>query len=402
MTRARFLWFVVIVVVCAVETIGAQTVVSVDQAIRELREGDGFRAILTLNDVIAQESRPGGDRRIIARAHAVRAHAYLTMSQPERAQAAVGLALKADPGFVPSPVDVNAATLALFDASRGARLANPESDARAAEAAGNFQQAFLAYLAAYQALPNPPPRIDDLRLREQIIRVVQRLGTAPIVPPQAIEHVRRSDQLLQAEAVLGGSGGASSRNAAAELTHALRIAPWWPEATFKLASVQQKLQQVDEALANLNLYKLADPKGYASATAPKPAASSATPARPAPVPAPTGKATITIYRSSNFFASSQRMRVDCNGQSIAELQNGRMIRFTAPAGKVTLNFQGDDAIVLEAAPGAEYFFRSGPGGMSFNTRPVATDEAKSYLKEHKPKLNDAKRTTASECKSLLP
>ena len=379
----------------------AQTKATVDDAIRQVRGGDPVRALLTLNEVIEQFPAGGGNA---ARVHAVRAMAFLAMNQPERANAAVEESLEADPGFVPSASDVSSATIALFDTRRRLSSADPEETAKAAEQSGEFQQAFVAYLAAYQALPLPPPSADDRRLRERIIRVAQRLGTPPIIPPQALEHMRRADQLLEAEAVLGGSGGASSRNALFELRQALRLAPWWPEVTFKIATLQQKLQQVDDALANLNLYKLADPNGYAVATAPKalPPTPPATAAPPGRAAVPGGKATITVYRVSNYFGSANRADIECNGQNIAELQNGRMVRFSAPAGKVALKFRGDEPLVLDAAPGAEYYFRVGPGGMSFNTRAVSPAEGQAYLKEKKPKLNDANRTTSTDCKTLTP
>jgi DNA-binding CsgD family transcriptional regulator len=384
------------------EVAQAQARPSLDEAIQQVRAGDPLRALLTLNEVIEQSR---GDGRMTARAHAVRAMAFLAMNQPERANAAVEEALSADAAFVPPANDVNPATIALFETRRRLSTADPEQTAIAAEKAGQFQQAFVAYLAAYQALPLPPPAADDRRLRERIIRVVQKLGTPPIIPPQALEHVRRADQLLEAEAVLGGSGGASSRNALFELRQAVRLAPWWPEAMFKIATLQQKLQQVDDAVVNLNLYKLADPEGYVAATAPKAVGTAKTGVAAAPpvrTTVPGAKATITVYRSSNFFASAQRVDIECNGQNIAELQNGRMIRFTAPAGKVSLKFKGDEPLVLDAAAGGEYFFRVGPGGMSFNTRAVSAAEGQAYLKEQKPKVNDASRTTSTDCKTLMP
>jgi tetratricopeptide (TPR) repeat protein len=371
----------------------------VEDAIRQLNADDAFRAVLTLNDVIAQNP---GNAPMIARAHAVRAMAYLTMNQPERAKAAVDLAIKADPAFVPAAADLNSATLALFESARSPAPANAEAAAQAAEKSGQFQQAFLSYLSAYQSLPNPAPLNDDRRLRERIITVVQKLGTAPIVPREAIDHARKADQLLEAEAVLGGSAGASSTSAAAELKEAIRIAPWWPDATFKLATVLQRLQRVDEALLNLNLYKLADPQGAAAAIAARTAAPppAAMPTRALPVAPKAGSATVTVYRSWNYFGSSNRVNIDCNGQRIAELQNSRVVTFKVPAGKHTLKFEGDDEMQVEVEAGRDYYFRSSVGGMGFNTRAVAADEAKAYLKEKTPKANDKKRTMATECKAF--
>ncbi len=96
------------------------------------------------------------------------------------------------------------------------------------------------------------------------------------------------------------------------------------------------------------------------------------------------------------------MDVDCNGQRIAEVQNGRMLRFTAPAGKVRLHFQNDDPIEIDAPPGSEHYFRSGPGMAGFNTKAISVAEGQAYVKEKKPRVNDPKRTTTTECKSLMP
>ena len=379
---------------------------TIDEAIRQLKADDAFRAVLTLNDVIAQNS---GNARLSARAHALRAMAYLALNQPERAKAAVDLAMKADPTFAPASGELNAATMALFDSAKSPAPANPEAAGQAAEQAGEFQRAFLSYLSAYQSLPNPAPVNDDRRLRERIIGAVQKLATAPIVPREAIEHARKADQLIEAEALLGGSAGASSQSAVVELQQAVRIAPWWPDATFKLATTLQKLQRVDEALLNLNLYKLADPQGYAAALAAKspaarvPSAAAAAPpaaASAVPVAPKQGTATITVYRSWNYISSSARVNIDCNGQRIAELQNSRVVTFKVPAGKHTLKFRGDDEIQLEVEAGREYYFRSSVGGMNFNTRAVAVDEAKAYLKEKTPKPNDKKRTMTTECKAF--
>ena len=394
--------------VCAIAwltaIVTAQSKPTIDEALQQLRAGDPFRAVLTLNDVIGQSA---GDAASVARAQSIRAAAFLQMEQPERAKAAVDLALKADPNYAPSAADVSPATISLFAAARAPAPANSEATADAAEKAGRYQEAFLAYLSAYQALPNPAPAAEERRLRERIIRVVSRLTTAPIVPQAALDHARRADQLLEAEAVLGSTGGASSRSAEEQLLQALRIAPWWPEATFKLATVQQRLQRVDEALANLNLYKLADPQGASAALAARTAAAAtpattAPPARTATVPQPAGRGTIIIYRVSNYFGSASRAWIECNGQRMAELQNGRVVRFTAPAGKIKLEVRGDDPLELDVAPGAEYYFRTGPGGMNFNTRAVGVEEGKAYLKEKKPKPNDAKRTMTLECKTLMP
>lgn len=378
--------------------VGFGQATGITEAIRQLEAGDAFRAILTLNEVVGQ---PGVDAQNLARAHALRAMAFLQQNQPERAQAAVALALKAAPAFAPAPEDVNAQTIALFDAARRPRAVDPEGDARRAEQAGEYQSAFLGYLAAYQALPEPLTATDDRRLRESIIRVVLKLPTPPVVPPAAVEHVRKSDALLEAESILGGAG-ASSQTAVIELRQAVRIAPWWPEATFKLAQVSQKLQRVDEALLNLGLYRLADPAGYAASASKANPAARPEPARPA-VAATVPKAvpatgTILIYRPGQYVGSGIRPKIECGGVKLSELQNGRTLQFTIPAGEQAFRIGGNDVVkTIEA--GKTYYYRTKPGGFAgWNVREETAEDAVKEMKDKKIRGNDIKRIFSSECK----
>ncbi len=377
----------------------AQPTPAVADAIAQLRTGDTFLAVLTLNEIVSQNSGPSGDRQLVARAQALRAMAFLAQSQPERAQAAVALALKAAPDFVPPAEEVDAATLALFSAYRGPRAANPEADGQAADQAGNYQQAFLAYLEAYRALPAPAPRADDQRLRERIIRVVQQLPARPAIPADAQEHARKAQQLLDAEAILGGAAGASSITAADELARALRIAPWWAQATFQLATVQQKLSRVDDALMNLNLYKLADPDGYAAAAAKTSA--NATPAVTGAPAVPAQPGTVHVYRRYNYVGSAARADVGCDGLRIAELQNRRVVTFVVPAGPHVITVH-KDTFAIDVIANQEYYFKTNPGMGGWSTKPVAADEARKEIKEHNLKPNEAKRVTSSECRIIPP
>lgn len=203
--------------------------------IARVEAGDFQMGIMTLNEVVAPTSKASA--ATIARAHAYRAQAYLGLDQPERAQAAALLALKADPAIAISAPPFLPGLVKLFADVRAPAPADPEAAAAGAAKSGNYQEAFLDYLSAYQALPNPAPAADDRRLRERIITVVGRLQTKPAIPEEASAHFDKATQLLEAEAVLGAGGTATTEAAAAELQQAVRLAPWWPEATFKLAGV---------------------------------------------------------------------------------------------------------------------------------------------------------------------
>ena len=285
--------------------------------------------------------------------------------------------------------------------------AEPEAAGQAAEEAGRFQQAFVSYLSAYQSLPDPPPAADDRRLREKIIRIVARLSAPPAISPTARAHVAKADELLAGEALLGSSSGTSSLAALAELRQAVRSTPWWAEATLKLATVLQRLQRVDEALLNLNLYQLADPVGYldmrdrAAAKTPSAAAPSAPPA------AARSMAPATFYV---YWPKQQRgggtKKVRCDAQNVAELRKNRYVALKAAPGTHAVTFDGKDVIVA-AEPGAEYYFRASlEGHTQFSQGPVLRQVTaavgKAEIKEQKTTINDAKKTFSTQCLAAAP
>ena len=290
----------------------------------------------------------------------------------------------------------------VFAQAQSNASADFEKAGQAAQQEGRFQDAFIAYLSAYQALPDPPSAEDDRRLRERIIRVVQRLDNQPSIPAAAREHASKADQLLDAEAILGATGGASSQSAVIELRSALRAAPWWAPPMLKLATVLQKLQRVDEALLNLNLYKLADPVGYletleraAPKTAPAPA-----PRAPPAAARSTAPAMFYVYWPQQQRGSG-RKKVACDAQNVAELRKNRYVALKAAPGSHTVTYDGQDVIVA-AEPGAEYFFRASLEGHTAFTqgatlRQVAADIGKAEIKEQKTTINDAKKTFSTEC-----
>lgn len=365
---------------------------TVAEALRQLQAGDAFRALLTLNGLVAQA---GTDTATVARAHALRAMAFLQQNQPERALAAVALALKTQPAFVPSATELNAETLALFETARAPKTADPEGDAQRAERAGNFQSAFLSYLAAYQALPDPPSAADDRRLREGIIRVVQKLPTPPVIPPAAQEHARKAAQLVDAEAILGGPAGTSSRAAVAELLQAVRLAPWWPEATLQLATAYQRLARTDDALANLNLYKLADPDGYAARAKPATAAAPPAAGRATVAPRAVVPASITVYRTQVFMGGGT-FSIECNGDTVAELENGRSVTFEAPPGEHLL-YLPDLLEKIVVAGGERLYFFIDYGFSTVKARKVAANEALAHMKEKGVRPDEARRKLLPGC-----
>jgi hypothetical protein len=281
---------------------------------------------------------------------------------------------------------------------------NPELTGDAAEQAGRFQTAFFAYLNAFQSLTDPRLPSDDQRLREKIIKVVQKMEIKPLVPQSARTHLEKADSLLKAESVLGSGGAATQQAAAAELRQAVLIAPWWPDATFRLATVLQKLQRLDEALLNLSLYKLADPAGYL-ASAEKANPPKVEPPSSTQLVAPAEKreplaGMIHVYRPGKFQGSAARAKVECNGQKTAELQNDRFVILTAMPGTHALKIGGRE-FTLEVEGGHEYYFRTSSGMRGWTVRGASPEEARAEMQERSLRPGDANRIYSTECRASL-
>jgi hypothetical protein len=289
----------------------------------------------------------------------------------------------------------------LFADARGPARQHPEAAGQAAEQAGQLRDAFLAYLSAYQALSDPAPAADDRRLREKIIKVVQRLETAPAIPSEARDHFTKAQGLIDAAAILGGSSGPGSAQAAAvELKKAIRVAPWWPDATFRLATQLQKLERFDEALLNLTLYRLADPKGYtATIAATNPRVAEATAAVAPPVaPAAAGPAVVQIYWPPQKLKGG-KPKVKCDGFHVADLENRRFVVLNVAPGSHAIGFHNKSfSFVFDA--GRKYFLRASAEGLGKPfVRMASPEEATSEIQQGSVTANDPKRTFSTECKA---
>jgi tetratricopeptide (TPR) repeat protein len=375
-------------------------------AITQLRAGDLFGALVALDEVVKQTAPPHDDAATLARAHAFRAMAYSELGQPERATAAVTLALIADRNIVVAAPDFSPETAALFAGARRVPAENPEAAGEAAERAGRFPEAFLAYVKAFQSLPPSSPAAAGRRVQEKIIALVVKLETKPPVPPEARDHLAKAQSLTEAEAILGGPGGAASQRAEAELREAIRFAPWWPDALLRLATVQQKLQRVDEALSNLDLYRLADPAGYAATVKrvlppaePEKASAPAPAVTPAVAPAVTaiGPAIIYLYYVHTMSSSGSKPKVLCDGQRVGDLENGRFIKLTAPAGSHTIKIGQTVSGVFTA--GEEHYVRVSmwPYPAHVTARFATPDEARAEMQSGNIVANDPSRTFTATC-----
>jgi tetratricopeptide (TPR) repeat protein len=363
--------------------------------IARLEAGDFLMGLMTLNEVVASGSK--ADLATIARAHAYRAQANLGLDEPERAQAAALLALKADPSIVVAAPPFSPAVVALFEGLRRPSTIDPETAGLAAEKSARYREAFLAYLSAFHHLPEPPPTAADRRLRERIIGVVRRLPSTPAIPQEARAHFTRAEELLAAEVLLGGTGTASSAAAATELRRAIRIAPWWPEATFTLARVLQKLQRVDEALINLNLYRLADPEGYSAAMDPGGAAAKTSAPIATRAPAAPQVATLYIYWPRGSRGGGKR-KVLCDGFHVADLVNRRFVLLNVTPGRHDIKVN-NRTLSLSFEAGRPYYLRTFVGGYParLQFREAGSHEGATELNSKDMRANDPERTYSGEC-----
>ena len=104
------------------------------------------------------------------------------------------------------------------------------------------------YIADLQKNPN------DNALREKIIRFVQTMSPAPIVPEETVKYEGRAEA-----AVRNAKTPQDYLDASKEYSKALLLAPWVASYYFNLGVVLEKAGKPGEAITNLRLYLLAAP-----------------------------------------------------------------------------------------------------------------------------------------------
>ena len=127
-----------------------------------------------------------------------------------------------------------------------------ETEGRAAEQAGRLREALTHYVAALQ--PVSEGSADGQRLRETIIKLVQRLTPPPAVP----EEARRFSVRGQV-AIKEAKSPSDFDEAAKEFGRALRVAPWWADGYINQGVALEKAGKFTEAARALKFYLLAAP-----------------------------------------------------------------------------------------------------------------------------------------------
>jgi tetratricopeptide (TPR) repeat protein len=105
------------------------------------------------------------------------------------------------------------------------------------------QQTLNQYVADLQKNPN------DYALREKIIKLVQTLKPAPVIPEEARRHYVMALTLFK-----GAKKIEDYSESIEEFRGALLVAPWWAEANRDLGMALEAAQRYDEAISALKLY----------------------------------------------------------------------------------------------------------------------------------------------------
>ena len=134
-----------------------------------------------------------------------------------------------------------------------------EAAGLAAEKAGQVHQALDHYMAALQALPDPPPVETDQRLRERIIRLASKLDPPPAVPEEARQRIFKSQAAYKS-----AQNPDELKIAVSELQRTLRAAPWVASGYFILGELQKKLGNGQVSERSFWLYLRAVPIAQAA------------------------------------------------------------------------------------------------------------------------------------------
>jgi tetratricopeptide (TPR) repeat protein len=143
-----------------------------------------------------------------------------------------------------------------FAPSSNAQVARSDREAAAlaAEQAGQLREAFDGYVAALQALPDPPPVESDLRLRDRIIKLALKLDPPPAVPDEAQRRMTNGQTAAKT------AQNPKDINAAiSEFQGALRMARWLSAGYFDMGELQEKLRDYPAAIRSFEFYLLAAP-----------------------------------------------------------------------------------------------------------------------------------------------
>jgi tetratricopeptide (TPR) repeat protein len=119
---------------------------------------------------------------------------------------------------------------------------------RQAEQAGKLRQALNHYVEALKE------DVNNLQLREDIIKLAIKIQPPPEIPDAAARHLARGNAAFKS-----ATDEQDYSSSADEFSRALNIAPWDYKGYFDLGVVLDKAGKYDQAIKNLKLYLLAQP-----------------------------------------------------------------------------------------------------------------------------------------------
>jgi len=100
----------------------------------------------------------------------------------------------------------------------------------------------------------PEGHEEEQRLRKHAIAIVQKRDRPPAIPEEARRYFFRGQAATKnAESV------SDFHDAVMEYKRALLKAPWWADAYYNLALVQERTRQFDDAIKSFQFYLLAAP-----------------------------------------------------------------------------------------------------------------------------------------------
>ena len=152
------------------------------------------------------------------------------------------------------PVLFSAISFLILSATIGLASAqsSKEAEGQTAERAGKLREALTHYVTALQSVSEGSA--DDQRLRETIIRLVQKLSPPPAIPEEAERRMARGRAAVKAATDEQGFVRAAN-----EFSAAVKAAPWLADGYFNLGVVLDKAGKHADAIRNLKLYMLAAP-----------------------------------------------------------------------------------------------------------------------------------------------
>ena len=130
--------------------------------------------------------------------------------------------------------------------------ADEEVLGRQSEEAGKLREALGHYVTALKSTPEGSDA--EHRLRERIIKLVQKIQPPPAVPEEAMRHIGRGQAAVEM-----AKRPEDYDRAIGEFKKAVSFAPWLSDGYYNLGVMQEKAGKFNEAINSFRLYLLAAP-----------------------------------------------------------------------------------------------------------------------------------------------